>query len=52
MVYLLKQEGQELDELVGCQHLHVGFFKAAQVLVFGLKDSRGRRFEFEHNIIF
>lgn len=48
MVYLLKQEGQELDELVGRQRLHIGLFKAAQVLVFGLKVGRGWRFDSEH----
>lgn len=40
VVYLLKQEGQELDELVGRQRLHIGLLKAAQVLVFGLRRGK------------
>ena len=37
--YLMKQEGQELDHLVGRQCLQVWLFKAAQVLIFCLKGS-------------
>lgn len=40
VIYLLKQEGQELDDLVGRQRLHIRLFEAAQVLIFGLKWSR------------
>lgn len=43
MVYLLQQQGQELNELVGWQHLHIGLLEAAQLLFFGL--NRGRRFQ-------
>lgn len=35
--YLVQQQGQELDDLVGRQGLQVGLLEAAQVLVFGLK---------------
>lgn len=43
VVYLLQQQGQELNELVGWQHLHIGLLEAAQLLFFGL--NRGRRFQ-------
>lgn len=36
-VYPMQQEGQELNELVGRQRLHIALGKGAQVLVSGLK---------------
>lgn len=41
--YLMKQQGQKLDELVGGQSLHVGLAEAVQVLVSGLKQWRELR---------
>lgn len=35
-MYLLKQEGQELNDLVGRQGLHIRLFKVGQVLVLSL----------------
>lgn len=37
MVYLLQQQRQELDELVGRQHLHVRLFEGVQVRLFSLQ---------------
>lgn len=40
VLYLLEEQRQELDELVGGQYLHVGLHEGVQVLVFGLSGGR------------
>lgn len=40
VLYLLEEQRQELDELVGGQYLHVGLREGFQVLVFGLSGEQ------------